>query len=176
MADRPVLVRVLISQPGLSVEQQLWLQFPGLSVSSCAEMEALATGIKALLEGEDISFSLDLADMGQCGSFQQSVLWAQHRIPRGSVSSYGLIAAHLGKPGGARAVGNALAANPFPLVIPCHRAIRSDGHLGGYQGGLDMKRALLGKEGIVVNKACRAVSPRLHYGENLSEENLEAQS
>jgi len=54
----------------------------------------------------------------------------------------------LGKPNAARAVGAALAANPFPLIIPCHRVIRADGSLGGYQGGLKMKQALLRIEGV----------------------------
>jgi methylated-DNA-[protein]-cysteine S-methyltransferase len=79
------------------------------------------------------------------------------------VSTYGRIAAHLGIPGGARAVGNALATNPFPIVIPCHRAIRSDGTLGGYQGGLAMKRALLEQEGVTIDERDKVVSPRLCY-------------
>jgi methylated-DNA-[protein]-cysteine S-methyltransferase len=70
---------------------------------------------------------------------------------------------HLGKPNGVRAVGNALANNPFPLIVPCHRAIRSDCHLGGYQGGLEMKRALLTKEGISFDSVGRVKCSRLHY-------------
>jgi methylated-DNA-[protein]-cysteine S-methyltransferase len=60
-------------------------------------------------------------------------------------------------------VGNALATNPFPIVIPCHRAIRSDGTLGGYQGGLAMKKALLMQEGVDVDERGRVRSPRLFY-------------
>ena len=82
------------------------------------------------------------------------------------VSTYRRIAAHLGVPKGARAVGNALATNPFPIVIPCHRAIRSDGALGGYQGGLAMKRALLMQEGVDVDERGRVVSPRLYLSDN----------
>ena len=91
---------------------------------------------------------------------------AEHAIPRGSVSTYGLIAAHVGVPGGARAVGNALASNPFPLIVPCHRAIRSDLHIGGFQSGTEMKRALLEKEGIIFDEAGRVICKRLHYGKN----------
>ena len=76
------------------------------------------------------------------------MLRAEHAIPRGRVSTYKLIANHIGYPTGARAVGTALATNPFPIIIPCHRAIRADGTLGGFQGGLNMKRALLEMEGI----------------------------
>ena len=68
--------------------------------------------------------------------FQESVLRAEAtEIPRGRVSTYKLIAEHVGTHNGARAVGTALARNPFPLIVPCHRAIRSDRRLGGYQGG-----------------------------------------
>jgi methylated-DNA-[protein]-cysteine S-methyltransferase len=90
-------------------------------------------------------------------------LRAEHAIPRGSVSTYGLIAAHVGVPGGARAVGNALAGNPFPLIVPCHRAIRSDLHLGGFQSGAEMKMALLEKEGIKFDSTGRVICKRLHY-------------
>ena len=91
------------------------------------------------------------------------MLEAEHGIPRGRVSSYGLIAARIGSPGGARAVGRALATNPFPIVVPCHRAIRSDGRLGGFQGGAGMKRALLEQEGIAVSPEGRVVRPPWHY-------------
>ena len=76
------------------------------------------------------------------------VLSEDGEIPRGRVMTYGGLAASLGVPGGARAVGNAMAGNPFPLVIPCHRVVRSDGSLGGFGGGLSMKRALLAMEGV----------------------------
>jgi len=83
-----------------------------------------------------------------CSKFQQKVLRAASAIPRGKISTYQRIAKQIGKPKAVRAVGRALANNPFPLIIPCHRVIRSDGSLGGYQGGLKMKRALLKKEGV----------------------------
>ena len=60
-------------------------------------------------------------------------------------------------------MGNALATNPFPLIVPCHRAIRSDGHLGGYQGGLEMKRALLEREGIPLDASGRADIKQLYF-------------
>jgi methylated-DNA-[protein]-cysteine S-methyltransferase len=75
-------------------------------------------------------------------------LRAEHGIPRGQVSTYQLLAAFIGRPKAARSVGTALATNPFPIIIPCHRAVRSDRSLGGFQGGLLMKRAWLEQEGI----------------------------
>ncbi|MBN1485705.1 MAG: MGMT family protein [Chloroflexia bacterium] len=102
--------------------------------------------------------------LDRCTDFQQRVLLAERDIPRGWVSTYGLIARHLGLPGGARAVGQALAGNPFPIVIPCHRAIRSDGRLGGFQGGEEMKRALLRLEDLEVTADGKVRQPRLYYG------------
>ena len=76
---------------------------------------------------------------------------------------YGRIARKLGVPGGGRAVGSALAANPFPLLIPCHRAVRSTGELGGYQGGLEMKKALLEMEGVVFRSPTRVSLDKVYY-------------
>jgi len=71
------------------------------------------------------------------------------KIPRGGVVSYSDLAKKTGKRNAARAVGRVMAANPFPLIIPCHRVIRADGKLGGFGGGLEMKKNLLEKEGIL---------------------------
>lgn len=79
--------------------------------------------------------------------FNQGVLRATAAIPYGEVASYGDVAAVAGSPRAARAAGNALASNPIPIVVPCHRVIHADGGLGGYTGGLDRKRFLLGLEG-----------------------------
>ncbi len=159
----PKVVRVLLSKPGLSAKDQASSLYPNSQVSSCIEIDAVAAAIKGLLEGDAIEISLDIADLDLCSAFQQSVLRAEHRVPRGGVTTYGLIAAHLGTHNGARAVGNALANNPFPLIVPCHRAIRSDRHLGGYQGGLEMKRSLLDKEGIPFDDSGRIVCAEFHY-------------
>jgi methylated-DNA-[protein]-cysteine S-methyltransferase len=118
------------------------------------------------LNGEAVAFEqqhLDLLALSDCSPFQRRVLLAEFRIPRGSVSTYGRIAAHLGIPGGARAVGNGLARNPFPIVIPCHRAVRSDGGLGGFRGGLPMKRALLEMEGVAISPADRVCVDQFYY-------------
>jgi methylated-DNA-[protein]-cysteine S-methyltransferase len=123
--------------------------------ATCPEIEEIADQLKAFLEGADISFSLDHVLLGLCSAFQQQVLLAEHGIPRGQVSTYQLIARFIGKPSAARAVGTALATNPFPIIIPCHRAVRTDRTLGGFQGGLPMKRALLEAEGICLDNSGR---------------------
>jgi len=80
------------------------------------------------------------------GGFGRRVLQATAQIPYGSVSTYKDVAAHAGSPRGSRAAGNALGANPLPIVVPCHRVIYSGGGLGGYTGGVGRKRVLLGVE------------------------------
>lgn len=121
-----------------------------LSKNIHPSIKDLLDSITLFLQGEKVNFNLNIVELNLCSDFQKRVLLAEYRIPRGSVSTYSRIANHIGKPRAARAVGNALANNPFPLVIPCHRAVRSDGSLGGYQGGLDMKKQLLEMEGIKI--------------------------
>jgi len=130
---------------------------------SCAETDEVADQIEAFLYGSDIQFQLDSIRLEICSEFQQNVLRAEYGIPRGFVSTYQRIAGHLGKPSGARAVGTALANNPFPVIIPCHRAIRTDRTLGGYQGGIKMKRALLEMEGFDFDDAGRIVAENFIY-------------
>ena len=108
----------------------------------------LGRRIDRFLHGEPGAFDLGILALADCPGFQREVLLAESRIPRGWVSTYERIAQSVGAPRAARAVGTALAQNPFPLVVPCHRAIRADGDLGGFQGGRAMKRALLELEGI----------------------------
>jgi len=83
------------------------------------------------------------------GPFHRKVLRRLARLPFGRVISYGELASRAGSPRAARAVGAAMAANPMPVVIPCHRVIESRGKLGGYTGGLSVKKRLLAHEGVL---------------------------
>lgn len=109
--------------------------------------EAAFTEVKRALidyfKGEPVEllFPIDL-DLEGCTCFQRDVWEATVRIPYGQLRSYGWIAAQIGRPQAARAVGQALGANRLPIVIPCHRVIRSDGSLGGFSGGLHWKEEL----------------------------------
>ncbi len=146
--DEPKIFRILLSRQGVTAETYVSDFFRDCSSGTCRMIDSVAGDIEAFLSGTDISFSLSLVRMDLCSGFQQKVLITEHAIPRGHVSTYQRIAEQIGNPGASRAVGNALARNPFPIIIPCHRAIRSDRTLGGYQGGTDMKRRLLSMEGI----------------------------
>jgi len=91
-------------------------------------------------------FELPLA--GQGTAFRRQVWQALEQIPYGQVCSYGQLAARLGRPGAARAVGGACHCNPLAILVPCHRVVGADGGLTGYAGGLERKRWLLELEGV----------------------------
>jgi len=161
--EQPKISRVLLSRPGVSAKGEVSVLLSDSTRCSCSEIDVVADRIGAFLNGEDIRFSLGVVCMDGCSEFQQHVLRAEHGIPRGSVSTYQRIAMHMGCRNGARAIGNALAKNPFPIIIPCHRAIRTDRSLGGYQGGLGMQRSLLEMEGIGFDDSGRVVTEGFFY-------------
>lgn len=85
-------------------------------------------------------------NLGKLTPFQRKVLEVVKTIPYGETRSYKWVAERIGKPKAARAIGQALKKNPYPIIIPCHRIIRSDGSLGGYSKGIRKKKRLLKKE------------------------------
>ncbi|TFG04852.1 MAG: MGMT family protein [Promethearchaeota archaeon] len=89
---------------------------------------------------------------GNLTSFQKNVLFLTQKIPKGKIATYGLLAKILGNIKLSRAVGNALNKNPFPITVPCHRVIRSDGFVGGFAKGTEMKVKLLKEENIEINQ------------------------
>jgi O-6-methylguanine DNA methyltransferase len=114
--------------------------------------DKLRTQLGRWVEGEPVEFDLPLDLRGT--EFQKEVWYAIHSIPHGKLSSYGQLAADIGRPRAARAVGNAVGANPIGIVIPCHRVIWSNGGIGGFGGGyekesLDVKRLFLKVEGVL---------------------------
>jgi methylated-DNA-[protein]-cysteine S-methyltransferase len=102
--------------------------------------------LEEYFERERREFELDV-DLVGIPTFQQEVLQELLRVPYAQTSTYGTLAAKLGRPRAARAVGGALNRNPVPIVVPCHRIVGSTGSLVGYGGGLERKRALLALEG-----------------------------
>lgn len=108
--------------------------------------------LRSLLRGffADFKAFRGPVDLSLVGPFQRRVLEQLRRIPKGQVRTYREIAREIGQPGATRAVGTACAKNPIPLIIPCHRVVRSDGGLGGYslRGGVGLKQRLLETEGV----------------------------
>jgi len=139
------LVRVSFAQPERTFLETL--RRAGLEpVRSRARTADVVHQLRAYFAGERRVFDVRV-DLGGMSSFQRDVLMAAARIPAGQVVSYGEIARRIGRPGGSRAVGQALGRNPIPIVIPCHRVIAAGGRIGGYGGGLVRKRRLLRLEG-----------------------------
>jgi methylated-DNA-[protein]-cysteine S-methyltransferase len=134
-----------------------------------ASVQRTIAGIVALLQGEAIDLSAVALDLADVPPFERRVFALARTIPPGATLSYGDIAARLGVPGEARAVGQALGQNPFPLVVPCHRVLAAGGKVGGFSanGGIATKLRLLSIEGartspepILFEKLPLAVAPR----------------
>jgi len=119
------------------------------SPARCELERRLAADLRRYFAGEAVEFDLPLA-YGHATPFQRTAWRALRTIPYGEVRSYGWVAAAIGRRGAARAVGGACGANPWPIVVPCHRVVASDGSLGGYSSGLKWKRLLLRVEGAVL--------------------------
>lgn len=108
--------------------------------------EAVAQ-LEAYFRRERSSFDIPL-DLDAVTAFQRQVYDELMKVPHGRLTTYGELAGKVGRPDGARAVGQAVGANPVPIVIPCHRVVAADGRLGGFSGGLPVKVALLALENV----------------------------
>jgi methylated-DNA-[protein]-cysteine S-methyltransferase len=128
---REVELRILADGPGAATSPGRFTDFIGR--------------FQAYFEGRAVDFP-DALDLAGATAFQQAVWRAARLIPRGETRSYAWLAGQVGRPLAARAVGQALGKNPLPVVVPCHRVLAADGGLGGFGGGLGMKRLLLGLE------------------------------
>ena len=114
-----------------------------------AMVQRAVDGVLSLLRGEATDLSEATLDLDGVPPFHQRVYQSTRAIPPGSTLTYGELAVRLGDPAAARAVGQALGANPFPLIVPCHRVLAAGGRSGGFSahGGIVMKRRLLDIEG-----------------------------
>lgn len=125
-------------------------RFPGVPEREApAHARRAIAAIVALLNGEAADLTTISLDMDRLPPFHQRVYAMARRIPAGETRSYGEVATHIGAPGAARAVGQALRRNPFPIVVPCHRVLAAGGKVGGFTatGGTDTKLRLLAIEG-----------------------------
>jgi methylated-DNA-[protein]-cysteine S-methyltransferase len=111
-------------------------------------LEVLTDKLRRYFEGEEVAFHEPL-DPSLGTRFQRRVWAAVRTIRRGKTRTYGDIARMVGSPKAARAVGQAVARNPRPIIVPCHRVVGSDGSLTGFGGGLGMKRQMLSMEGAI---------------------------
>ncbi len=125
-----------------SLDQVTWS--PGLFAD-------LAERLRVYFSGHQAGFP-DRLDLSGATPFQGEVWRVARLIPYGETRSYLWVAEQISKPGAARAVGQALGSNPLPIIIPCHRVLASDGKLGGFSGGVEVKRHLLSLEAAASNR------------------------
>jgi len=165
--ERFPVCRIFLPDPEYMPADDVETEFPG-AIFRPGRFGGICRQISDLLEGKEVVFDPADIDAEELKGFARLVLNVAAEIPRGRVMTYGGLAAAIGVLGGARAVGNALAGNPFPLIFPCHRVIRGDGTLGGFGGGVKLKRALLELEGVSFDRRGRVMlshiwDARLHF-------------
>lgn len=150
-ASQVGLAAVAWAQSELSFQEYLVKRFKRPLEKDAGRLALAADELHLFLQGDLKTFTIPI-DWWLLRPFQQAVLKATFAIPYGETRRYGEIAAEIGHPGAARAVGRAEATNPMPLVIPCHRVIGADGKLRGYGAGqgLPAKEWLLKMEGAVM--------------------------
>ncbi|MCA9245350.1 MAG: methylated-DNA--[protein]-cysteine S-methyltransferase [Phycisphaerales bacterium] len=140
------LRRVCWSESQAAVKKDLARECPAAKEDATLA-PTLVDELRRYLAGEAVKFSVRL-DPDSGSDLQRDIWQACRQVGYGKTASYGDLAERVGRPGAARAVGTAMARNPFPLIVPCHRIVRSDGGLGGYSGpsGVARKKRLLEME------------------------------
>ncbi|MBI4334980.1 MAG: methylated-DNA--[protein]-cysteine S-methyltransferase [Chloroflexi bacterium] len=139
------LKRLVLPQPTAGDALHLLLRGPQEAINNDLRYLSLCRRIKDYLRGEPVRFSAEILDLEGSSPFQRAVWDVLTTIPYGETRTYRWVAEQAGRPAGARAAGQALASNPLPIIIPCHRVVAVRG-LGGFSGGLPLKKALLDLE------------------------------
>jgi methylated-DNA-[protein]-cysteine S-methyltransferase len=148
-----------------ATRRRLRARFPeALEAPPPTDLVPLRDKIVALLEGEKIDLSAAVLDMAGVPEFYRRVYDVARRIGPGEIATYGAIARRIGADRAARAVGQALGRNPFPILVPCHRVLAANGALGGFSahGGIETKRRLLEIEGASPAASRRVESRAAH--------------
>lgn len=146
------LVRVVLAKPAeAQVAEELEAEFgpPTPEEALPPALRDLRARLVAYFQGQAVPFD-DPLDPSLGTPFYRRVWEELRTVRRGQVITYGELARRAGNPRAARAVGQAMARNPWPVVVPCHRVVGSDGSLVGYGGGVDLKARLLGLEGVLL--------------------------
>jgi methylated-DNA-[protein]-cysteine S-methyltransferase len=146
------LVLVAFEPPDDELLQRLADRLSPRVLEAPAQMDEARRELDEYFEGDRTEFDLPI-DWSLVRGFARRVLRATAAIRYGEVSNYATIAAKAGSERGYRAAGNALGSNPIPVVVPCHRVLRTGGGLGGYGGGLERKEFLLRLEGALKDPA-----------------------
>jgi len=145
--SRAGLVRLNISGGEARFLEELGAQIDVEPEYRPGKLDGLSAWLDRYFDGKVVMYGKPFDLRGT--AFQKSVWREIFKVPYGRLTSYGLIAKDIKKPNSSRAVGNAVGQNPISIVIPCHRVVWSNGGLGGFGGGLNMKRFLLNLEGVL---------------------------
>jgi methylated-DNA-[protein]-cysteine S-methyltransferase len=149
------LLEVLLPVTQSAGEMQKYISglYPAATTESPLTKQA-ADLLKRYFKGEAVKFDLPL-DFSACTLFQQEVYQAVGNIPYGAMKSYKSVAVGMDRPKASRGIGSAMARNPLPIIIPCHRVVGSSGAMTGYSapGGVEMKKRLLLMEGVKLEKS-----------------------
>jgi len=140
------MVRVAFDREGIdAVLEELALEVSPRILRAPARLDTAAHELEEYFDGRRRAFDLPL-DLRLSHGFRRTVLMHLTQIGYGTTASYGEVAEASGNPRAARAVGSACRTNPLPLIVPCHRVVRSDGSIGQYLGGVEAKQLLLSME------------------------------
>ncbi|HIJ15002.1 MAG TPA: methylated-DNA--[protein]-cysteine S-methyltransferase [Methanosphaera sp.] len=149
-----LLKQVILPERSTNRQNPSLIAFHGVieETSPNKEIFRVMSDIKDVILGKEVTFDINRLDFSDMTEFQRKVLTKQSEIPYGKVITYKKLAQMIDKPKSARPVANVLSNNLFPLVIPCHRTVRSDWTVGGYAGSNDgyYKRFILEHEGIKI--------------------------
>src|SRR3972149_7325494 len=159
--EPPLLVRVILPENDLPTRSVIRQCFPEARAKHDESIDEICHKLKEYDQGKDIKFSLPAFELNRRGDFYSRVWTETCNILRGTVSTYGQVARGISSPKAARAVGTALAGNPLPLLVPCHRVIRADRTLSGFGGGTTqawIKRHLLEREGVTFDNRGRVAN------------------
>jgi len=139
------LLGTTLPQPSIDEVRQLLGDSVSYAIWSPHLFKDLMERLKVYFSGHRTTFP-DKLDLSRATHFQREVWEITKLIPYGKTRSYAWVAEQIKRPKAARAVGQALGKNPLPIIVPCHRVVASDGKLGGFGGGIEMKRYLLSLE------------------------------
>lgn len=148
-SDRGLVGVQLPEAADTATRERMLQRFPAAAERPPPQVRLAIDSIVALLQGEPSDLSAIALDMEGVAPFHRRVYEVARTIPPGKTLAYGDVAARLGTAGAARAVGQALGRNPFPIVVPCHRVVAAGGKIGGFSahGGTATKRRMLAIEG-----------------------------
>lgn len=151
-SDQGLLATYLPEKSQPATERRLTADWPEARESQRG-MPHLAADVCDYFGGKNVEFDVEL-DLSGMTEFRQKVTLICADIPRGETVSYAELAARAGRPGASRAAGSVMAKNPFPLIVPCHRVVASDGKMGGFSSsdGISQKKRLLQLEGVSVDR------------------------